>query len=196
MKTDVLHTPRLQLHPATPSDAWELAELCADPKVGQARGPDDTFGPNGTLDWPPARTPGLWVVRGQHSARLIGCVSLHGLTAATSPPVGGRLTLPQADLVVALLPAVRGHGFACEAARAAISHTVGEWPIEAITATCRADNVRARILLDRLGFKTLRERRRGLEPQVDHLLWVDDFVPVPQVREATHRPATCAFESD
>ena len=166
MKTQQLHTDRLVLESIAEPNAWELWDLWRDPVIQQHVLSDEAVISCHACDELVATASylrGAWVIRSPRTHSALGYVSLRRSTPVTPENLDARL-------MIMLLPVVWGRGYGCESARAVIEHRAAEADVARISATCRADNVRGRVMLDRLGFKALRERRAGLTPQVDYVL--------------------------
>ena len=95
---------------------------------------------------------GMWSVRAAESGRFLGTVGLH------LRPDGRGMALR-----FALLPEAQGHGFAAEAAGAALRFAHDRAAIERVVAVAREDNVASRQVLGAIGMReTGRFERAGI----------------------------------
>jgi ribosomal-protein-alanine N-acetyltransferase len=84
---------------------------------------------------------GPWLVSQNETGNPIGMCGLFK-----------RDYLDRPDLGFAFLPAYEGHGFAHEAAKAAINYTIDNYELDKIYATTTDVNLRSQRLLERCGF--------------------------------------------
>lgn len=180
MDSSELITPRLRLQPGSHCEGWEVWDLWREPALRRRVFGDALLefgGAQDGLDMFVGRTPGLWLIRDKETSHLLGCVSLTRLAQVRRESRAG--VGPATELNVALLPIVWGRGYACESARAVLELAISAEDVEVISATTDAADVRGRVMLDRLGFKALREVRSGSKPRVEYELASQDFRPVP-----------------
>ena len=143
-------TERLLLREWLPGDREPFARLNADPRVAEFLGaPLNSAGSDALVDRIGARWAssghGLWAVERRDDGVFIGFVGLAApsFQAAFTPcvEVGWRLD-----------PAAWGHGYATEAARAALRFGFDDLDLAEIVSFTTATNVRSRAVMERLGF--------------------------------------------
>lgn len=182
-----LHTPRLHLQHVEPSDSWELWELLDTPaiRVPLLRGhsiPMEAMA--GFLAPHIAQAPSLWVMRARRTARALGFVSIRGLLPSASSLRG---TGPH-ELILALSPAVRGMGYATEAAHAVIEHAFDSLQVDRLTAMCPAKDTHSGTLLDSLGFQLCAVHSHQDTLSLEFELHACAYQPLAPM-SADHRPA-------
>lgn len=102
--------------------------------------------------------------------RLIGVVFLEIEDGMGQP---GKPTRTEAHLGYLLDPAFAGHGYATEAARAAVDHAFTDLGVRRITAGCFADNHASVRVLEKLG---MRREQHGVEDSWHaELGWIDGY---------------------
>ena len=146
-----LVTPRLRLRPWREQDLAPFAALNADRRVMEFfpkllnRAESDALASR-VRDHFAQHGFGLWVVEVPGVADFIGFVglSLPGFTASFTPcfEVGWRLAHEH-----------WGHGYATEAARAALAHGFNELTLDEIVSFTATFNWRSRRVMERLGMK-------------------------------------------
>ncbi len=143
-----LETERLDLREWRPADREPFAALNSDPRVVEhLSGPLDRAASDAFLDRIVARWAdghGLWAVERREDGRFLGFVGLATQTfeAPFTPcvEVGWRLAVE-----------AWGHGYATEAARAALRFGFERLGLEEIVSITRPGNVRSRAVMERLG---------------------------------------------
>lgn len=156
----ILQTPRLRLRPAAHSDADALWALWTDPAVRRFLWDDRVISPSeaaATLGDCLALAPiglGLWVAEVRDANALVGCAGLLPVsTAAAYDPRLAGLVEP----LVALAPAVWGHGYAGEALDALLAHAAGALGLARLAGVTDVPNVASDRMLQRAGFDVLGE---------------------------------------
>jgi RimJ/RimL family protein N-acetyltransferase len=143
-----LRTPRLLLREWCDADCKPFAEISADPEVMAMllplpdRAANDAWIAETRAHWAEHRF-GMWAIEIPGEARLIGAAGLHVVPfPASFPPVviGWRLAR-----------LYWGHGYAIEAARAAIDDGFGRLGLDEIVAFTIPANVRSWRVMERLG---------------------------------------------
>ncbi|MER6497998.1 GNAT family N-acetyltransferase [Streptomyces sp. NPDC001455] len=151
MATPTLNTERLLLEPYSPADEEAFVELFQDTRVSRWMG-------DGTKSEAEDRAMfqrvfskvyaqelfDVWAVR--HDGRLIGHAEIK-----PTEEVSGH------ELVYALEPDAWGHGFGTEIARALIAYGHDVLGLTEVHATVAAENTASLVLLDRLGFRYVRD---------------------------------------
>lgn len=146
-----LRSPRLLLRRWRESDCQPFAAMNAEPAVfGQLAGPmsreqsdalitriEDGFGAHGF---------GLWAVELASTGAFLGFTGL-------SVPAFAAPFLPAVEVGWRLVPTAWGHGYATEAARAALSYGAEIGLAEVVSFTAET-NVRSRAVMRRLGMTT------------------------------------------
>jgi ribosomal-protein-alanine N-acetyltransferase len=144
-----LETDRLALRSWRDADREPFAELNADPRVAEFLGPPlDRAASDALVHRIVARWAsdghGLWVVERRADGAFLGFVGLAAPTfeAAFTPciEVGWRIAAPH-----------WGHGYATEAARAALRFGYEECDLPEIVSFTTVANVRSRAVMERLG---------------------------------------------
>ena len=161
-----LTTSRLVLREWRDADREPFAELNADPRVSEfLRGPLDRAASDALVDrildhWA-TNGHGLWAVERVDDGAFLGFVGLasHTFEAAFMPAVevGWRLG-----------SAAWGHGYATEAARAALRFGFENLGLAEIVSFTVPDNARSRAVMERLGMT------RDPADDFDHPRFVDD----------------------
>jgi ribosomal-protein-alanine N-acetyltransferase len=144
-----LETPRLLLRRWRPEDREPFAALNADPEVMEhfpaplRRGESDALAARIEAGFE-RRGFGLWAVEVRESAEFIGFVGLDvpQFEAPFMPAieVGWRLARP-----------AWGHGYATEAARAALAFGFERLELDEVVAMTAVGNSRSRAVMERLG---------------------------------------------
>jgi RimJ/RimL family protein N-acetyltransferase len=145
-----LHTARLLLRGWRDEDGAAFAEMSADPTVMQYLVPLSDRGSSVEAWVARARAHwdehgfGQWVVELPGAARFIGVIGLGIVSyeAAFTPAV---------EVAWRLARAYWGHGYATEAARAALDYGFGELGLSEIVALTVPANQRSRRVMERLG---------------------------------------------
>lgn len=142
-----VETPRLLLRPFRNADLDAYAAMCADAEVMRYIGSGDPVGRDmawrqmaGFLGHWVLRGHGMWAVEERASGRLIG-------RAGFLDPEGW----PGAELGWLLAREAWGHGYATEAARAALDCGRRALGLGALISLIRPDNRRSAALATRLG---------------------------------------------
>jgi RimJ/RimL family protein N-acetyltransferase len=150
-----LRTARLLLHPASEDDLDALWSIWADPNVRRF-----LFD-----DLPVTRESasevlrdclalagdglGLWTVRPEDGAPVIGCIGLLPATVAAEydPSLAGAI-----EPLVAFAPAAWHRGYATEALEIVVAHAFGPLGLPVLSAVIDAPNAASQRLVHRLGF--------------------------------------------
>ncbi|MEL5958635.1 GNAT family N-acetyltransferase [Streptomyces sp. CLV115] len=152
MATPALHTARLHLAPYTPGDEEDFVALFQDPLVSHWMG-------DGTQSEAEDRALfgrifskvyaqdlfDVWAVR--HEGRFVG----HAEIKPSTEP-GGH------EIVYALATTAWGQGFGTEIAQALTGYGFGTLGLTEVHATVAAGNAASLALLDRIGFRHVRDR--------------------------------------
>jgi RimJ/RimL family protein N-acetyltransferase len=144
-----IRTPRLLLREWREGDIEPFAEMSADPRTMRYLVP---FADRSAIEtWVEAARDhlrrhgfGKFAVELPGEARFIGVVGLDQVHA-------GLPFAPAVEALWRLAPAYWGHGYAAEAARAAIDDGFGRLGLEEIVAYTVIDNRRSRNVMERLG---------------------------------------------
>ncbi|MEU1471938.1 GNAT family N-acetyltransferase [Streptomyces sp. NPDC005761] len=153
MKTPVLHTRRLLLEPYAPADEEDFVALFQDARVGRWMGDgvdaeaEDRalFGRLFTKVYAQDLF-GVWVVR--HRGRAVGHAEIK---PSPTPGVDGH------EIVYAVAPAAWGQGLGTEIAETLVSHGFGTLGLTEVHATVDAANEPSLALLNRIGFRHVRD---------------------------------------
>lgn len=144
----MVRTGRLSLVPVSWSDLPELEALKADPAVfaqmlGGVRTPAQTAMElaDDMVFWG-RHEVGMWTVRRAGEAGLLGITGIH------ERPDGRGF-----GLRFAFTPASRGHGYAREAAGAALRYAHHEGELARVVAVTREENVDSRTVLGAIGMR-------------------------------------------
>ena len=105
----------------------------------------------------------MWVIIERESATVVGDIGFFG-----PPDASGVL-----EVGYSVIPDRRRRGYATEAAIALVTWALDQPGIQAIDATCDADNVASILTLSRIGF-----RRTGEKD--GRILWQSTAVPLRQ----------------
>jgi [ribosomal protein S5]-alanine N-acetyltransferase len=163
----LLVTPRLALREFTLDDAGFIVELLNDPgwlrHIGDrnVRTPEQAraYLRDGPLASRQRQGFALWAVCAAGAARPVGMCGLIR-----------RDELDDADIGYAMLPAVRGRGFAREAAAAVLAHAFGPLKLPRVVAITGPDNTTSQHVLEAIGMRF--ERRLRLDGHTqDSLLY-------------------------
>lgn len=154
MPLPVLHTPRLDLHPATPADLDNLCLLWNDPDVRRYLFDDQPVTRERTAEAlanclnPGAEGVGLWTVRIRPEAPIVGCVGLLPTMVAEYAPTQAGAIEPLA----AFSPAVWGNGYAHESLAAVITYGFDTLKLSRLAGANDVPNAPSDRMLRRLGF--------------------------------------------
>lgn len=159
----ILRTERLVLRAWTAADRAPFAALNADPEVVRwigagaplTRAESDELVLRITEHWR-ARGFGLWAVEERSSSEFVGFA---GLAVPWFLPA----VLPAVEIGWRLARSAWGHGYATEAAGAALEHAFGELALREVIATIFPDNIRSIRVAEKLG---LRFGERRIHPSV------------------------------
>ncbi|MFR9673662.1 GNAT family N-acetyltransferase [Streptomyces sp. TR06-5] len=146
-----LRTERLLLEPYAPADEEDFVALFQDPRVSRWMGDgpqseeDDRalFGRIFSAVYP-ARRFAVWVVR--HRGRPVGHAEVKRTDAADGH-----------EIVYALRPDCWGRGMGTELAGELVAYGFGALGLPALHATVAAENAASLALLERLGFRHVRD---------------------------------------
>ncbi|GGS66604.1 GNAT family N-acetyltransferase [Nonomuraea spiralis] len=153
MNTDaspiVLRTERLTLRPWQPSDLAPFAELNADPQVMEhfpatlTRQESDAFA--AASDELISRQGwGRWALEVTATGEFIGFTGLHR-------PVFEAAFMPAVEIAWRLRRAAWGHGYATEAAGAALGHAFDRLGLDEVVSFTATVNLRSSAVMRRLG---------------------------------------------
>ena len=177
-----LRTERLRLRPWRQDDVEPFAAMNADPEVMRhfpsalsRRESEEVLGRIRAHF--AARGFGLWAVEAPGVASFIGYVGL------TTPRFEAHFT-PCVEVGWRLARAHWGHGYATEAARAALDFGFGPMRLEEIVAMTVPANVRSRRVMDRLGMV------RSEADDFEHPMLPAGHPLRPHVLYRLRRPAT------
>ena len=149
MPVAALKTERLVLRDWRDDDLAPFAALNADPRVAEflpaalTRAESDALADRIRASLG-CHGFGLWAVEIQGGAPFIGLVGI-------SVPLFAAAFTPCTEIGWRLAHAHWGHGYATEAARAALAYGFEQLGLEEIVAFTTADNVRSRAVMERLG---------------------------------------------
>jgi RimJ/RimL family protein N-acetyltransferase len=144
-----LRTERLLLRPWRDDDLAAFAAMSADPAVMEFLGPfADPAACQAWVKW--AR--GHWDQHGfgQWVVEILGKASFIGVIGLAVVDYDAHFT-PAVEVAWRLARAYWGHGYATEAARAALDHGFGELGLTEIVAVTVPANLRSRRVMERLG---------------------------------------------
>lgn len=157
-------TDRLLLRPFDGSEAHWLYELDNDPEVmrhinGGTHTPLEFIKCSSLpffckADWPVPET-GFWKVLSQSTQEPLGWCCLRVADAS----------LDTGSLGYRLQRTAWGNGYASEASRALLEHGFSRLDLARVKATTYEENVRSRRVLEKLGFRLIREYREDLDSQ-------------------------------
>jgi RimJ/RimL family protein N-acetyltransferase len=149
-------TARLDLRRFVDTDLDELADVFAHREVwefpfGRAFSRDETaaFLERQMREWEELQF-GLWVVRTSHDHCMIGYAGL-------SVPAFLPEILPAVEVGWRLRPAAWGHGYATEAATAALDEAFSTLRLESVCSLPQVDNDPSWRVAERLGMKLVRD---------------------------------------
>lgn len=166
-----LRTERLELAPATAADADAVFAYRSLPDVARWN-----------MSWPqdPAAFASDWQLMWQRhlmvrrDGEVIGDVMLRTGDAWAQVDVKEAAAGTQAELGYVLSPEFHGHGYATEAARAALDLAFGVLGLRRVVAECFAANEPSWRLLERVGMR--REAHNVADSLHRDLGWVDGYV--------------------
>jgi RimJ/RimL family protein N-acetyltransferase len=146
-----LETTRLRLRRWRPGDIDAFAQLNADPQVmAQFPAPlsrvESEFVLEQIEDGFERQGFGVWAVETRDDERFIG------LTGITTVPFEAHFT-PAVEIGWRMLPAAWGHGYATEAAGAALDYGFGPGRLEEIVSFASKTNGRSIAVMERLGMR-------------------------------------------
>ncbi|MFI9627947.1 GNAT family N-acetyltransferase [Streptomyces sp. NPDC052042] len=151
MATPTLNTERLLLEPYSPADEATFVGLFQDTRVSRwiGDGPGTEAEDRALFQRIFSKVYAqelfdVWAVR--HEGRMIGHAEIK-----PSREVSGH------EIVYALAPDAWGRGFGTEIARALISYGYDALGLTEVHATVAAENTGSLVLLDRLGFRHVRD---------------------------------------
>lgn len=164
MMPQEIHTERLVLRRWKPKDHAPFAALCADPEVmryignGETRSADDAARYIAAFEdaWN-ARGYGLFALETRQTDEFIGFT---GLSLPTFLPE----VLPSVEIGWRLSKAHWGHGYASEAASAALSFGVSQLGLMDIVSICQIGNRASARIMQKLG---MRFDRRTVDPSCE-----------------------------
>jgi RimJ/RimL family protein N-acetyltransferase len=181
---ETLRTERLLLRRWTPGDADAFAAMNADPAVMAHIGPpltrpqSDAFLERIAKQFD-AVGYGLWAVEVREGGLLAGFTGLailgHAAPTTSSVEVGWRLVRD-----------AWGHGYATEAAAAAVDLAFGPLALDELVSITTPDNLRSQAVMRRLGM----QRARELDVERERLANDDPLRPavVHRLARASWRP--------
>jgi RimJ/RimL family protein N-acetyltransferase len=145
-----LLTPRLRLRGWRADDLVPLAEIAADPRVGEWLGGTRTEEEmeRALLAWQlhwEERGHGIWAAEERASGRLIGRIGLMHWEDFDACPEH------DAEVGWTLHPSVWGHGLATEGARAALDWGFGERAMRLVISITLPTNRRSQRVMEKLG---------------------------------------------
>lgn len=151
MATPTLNTERLRLEPYSPADEETFVKLFQDTRVSRwmGDGPSTEAEDRAMFQRVFSKVYAqelfdVWAV--WHDGRLIGHAEIK-----PSQDVSGH------EIVYALAPEAWGRGFGTEIARALTSYGYDVLGLTEVHATVAAENTASLVLLDRLGFRYVRD---------------------------------------
>jgi len=153
----MIQTPRLILRPPTDADRDALFALNADPRVGDwLGGPLSRAEADALVDRVLERTArdgfSLWAVQRRDDAAVIGMAGLMAMGADLPPG-------PAIEVGWRFAPDAWGHGYATEAARAAVAWGFAQRPeVAEIIAITAVGNLRSQAVMRRIGMTPQPER--------------------------------------
>jgi putative acetyltransferase len=160
-------TPRLRLRPWKERDKDALFAYARDPRVGPMAGwrPHDSAETSRLIIREVfIKLDDCWAVTLRDSGQVIGSVGLHTDFV--------RRGVPSRMLGYALSPDFWGHGYATEAARAAIAFGFGRLELEILGVNHFPRNDASRRVIEKCGFRlegTMRHAARGWDGQPEDL---------------------------
>jgi RimJ/RimL family protein N-acetyltransferase len=154
-------TGRLSMQPVAAADLADLIRLKGDPRVfavmlGGVRGPAQVVDElaEEVAFWG-RRGVGIWSVRQRASGQFLG------ITGFMQRPDGLGVALR-----FALIPAAQGHGYASEAASAALRFAHERAGLGRVVAVAREDNFASRQVLGGIGMRLAGRFERGGVPML------------------------------
>lgn len=170
-----LATPRLLLRRWRAADLAAFAELCADPAVMEFLAPLSE--PGACAAWA-ARLRAHWRQHGfgRWVVEIPGEASFIGVVGLATIPYQAHFT-PAIEIAWRLARAYWGHGYATEAARAALGYGFDQLGLAEIVAVTVPANLRSRRVMQRLGMS------RAAQDDFDH----PNLPPGPLRRHVLYR---------
>ncbi len=145
-----LRTERLLLRPWRPADRPGFAALNADPEVMEflGRGPMERWESDAFVD----RIEGLWAANGfgLWAVEVIGCAEFIGYVGL-HPALFEAPFTPAIEVGWRLAREHWGHGYATEAATAALDHGLRDLELPDVLSFTAAANLRSRAVMERIG---------------------------------------------
>lgn len=159
----VLETDRLRLRGWTSGDipAWDVVAAHPDvaPWIGvTSDGPDRAAAWRNvayTLGHWALRGYGQWVVERRSDGAFLGRAGLYQPEGWVGLEVGWTIT-----------PEAWGNGYATEAGRASLRWAFATLPDDEVVSLTRSDNVRSRLVMEKLGLQLRRELEHAGQPHV------------------------------
>ncbi|HEY8573940.1 GNAT family N-acetyltransferase [Phenylobacterium sp.] len=145
----MIETDRLILRPPTDADRPAIAALNADPRVGEwLSGPLTPAESDALVDRILAMIAehgfGFWAVERKADGAVIGLAGLLAMGADLPPG-------PALEVGWRFVPESWGHGYATEAARAAVDWGFATQPNDEIVAITAYNNLRSQAVMERIG---------------------------------------------
>ncbi len=168
-----LHTERLLLRPWAPADREPFAALNADPEVARyligpmSRADSDALADRIEAGFQ-ANGFGLWAIEITATGEFVG------FTGLSRPRFEAHFT-PAVEVGWRLARTAWGHGYATEAARAALEYGFGPAGLDEIVSFTTKTNARSRAVMNRLGMT------RDPADDFDHPMLVEDHPLRPHV---------------
>jgi RimJ/RimL family protein N-acetyltransferase len=196
LEPPVLETPRLRLRRWRPGDTDAFAALNADPQV-MAQFPAPLTPPESEFVLEQIELGferdgfGIWALE------TLGEETFLGLTGLSTVPFDARFT-PAVEVGWRLLPSAWGHGYATEAATAALAYGFNEAKLKEIVSFASATNKRSIAVMERLRMQRdangdflhpLIDQHHPLAPHVLYRITAQQWAPPPhqQRREPRRR---------
>ena len=174
----VIETPRLRLRPWGDADRATFAALHADPEVMRdLGGPIDRVASDAKLDRYRAAYRRLgfcrWAVESR-AGEILGTAGL--MPSSVDHPLGSHV-----EIGWRLMRHAWGHGFATEAARAALADALRQHGLTEVLAYTAPDNIRSQAVMSRAGLR--RDPSRDFTASYDDvgawrgLVWAGSSAP-------------------